>query len=196
MVGKKRLRFISQSKEDLLSLEFFRHLRQNRGSVLLEVIVAIFVFLIVLALVFTILATGRNAWHIEDTSVELQQELRKGLDVVIEDLRQTASSQMFGVPPDGNWYNTITYRKPTDVSSGFIVWGEQSQFLLGGLNGRQLLRRAGGSDEVIANNIVSLGIRRQWSTRDVIEVILSADKTTIKGTLIERNINFQIKLRN
>jgi len=176
--------------------KLFPNLKQPKGSILIETVVAMAVFLLLLGLVFAILATGKNAWYIEDTSVELQQELRKGIEVMMDDLRQTASSQIVGVTPNGTWYDTITFRKPVNVAGGFIVWSPQTQFILGGLNNRQLLKRIGSDNKVIANNINSLQIRRQWLSRNIIEVSLSSNKTTVKGTQINSNINFQVKIRN
>ena len=180
----------------LIFTNLFRNLKQPKGSILIEAVVAMSVFLLLLGLIFAILATGKNAWYIEDASIELQQELRKGIEVMMEDLRQTASAQIVGVPPNGTWYDTITFCKPVNVAGGFIVWSPQTQFILGGLNGRQLLKRIGSDDQVIANNINSLQIRRQWLSRNIIEVSLSSDKTTVKGTQINNNINFQVKIRN
>ncbi|MFH1621748.1 MAG: hypothetical protein ABIA97_01305 [Candidatus Omnitrophota bacterium] len=181
---------------DVIFRNLFRNLKQSKGSILIEAVIAMSVFLLLLGLVFAVLATGKNAWHIEDVSIELQQELRKGTGVIMEDLRQTASSQIVGVTPNGTWYDTITFRKPVNISGGFIVWSPQIQFLLGGLNNRQLLKRTGVNDEVIANNINSLQIRRQWLSRNIIEISLSSDKATVKGTQIDNNINFQVKIRN
>lgn len=171
-------------------------LKRNNGSILIEVLVAVFIFMLLLGLIFAILATGKNAWLIEDASVELQQELRKAMTAMAKDIRQTGSATIIGVPATGSWSDNITFRKPTGVTYGYIIWGPQTQFLLGGLNGKQLLRRVGMADEVIANNVNSLQIRRQFFTRDIVEVVLDADKTTVKGTQIDGTLSFKVKLRN
>lgn len=169
----------------------------EKGSMLLEVLVAIFIFMLLLGLVFSILATGRNAWYIEDVGIELQQELRKAMTVLARDLRQTRLSTIVGVPSTGTWCTSIFFQKPTGVTSGYITWSTQNQFVLGGLNSRQLLRRVTGTpDEVIANNISALQLRRRSTSRNVIEVVLAAQKTTTKGTQISKSLSFQVKVRN
>lgn len=177
----------------------YQPLSRSKGSALLEVLVAVFIFMLLLGMISLILATGRNAWYIEDVSVELQQELRKAMTVMVKDLRQTSSSTIVGVPSNGSWSNTIYFRKPTGITYGYVDWGPQNQFLLLGTSttGMQLLRAVGGTTtEVIANNINSLQLRRQFATRDIIEVVLGAQKTTTKGTQITDSLSFQVKMRN
>lgn len=185
-------------KKLFLAFKTNQSLNKNNGSILTEVMVVILIFSLLLGVVFTILATGKNAWYIGDTSVELQQELRKAMTIMARDLRQTGSAKIIGVPPNGSWCSSITFQKPTGANFGYITWGPQNQFVLGGLNNRQLLRlnALGNTEEVLANNINSLQIRRQYATRDVIEVVLNADKSTVKGTQINRDLSFQVKLRN
>lgn len=168
------------------------------GFTLTEMIVGVFIFLILASVMFVILATGRNAWQIGDVRIQLQQELRKGREAMLEDLRQAGISTIVGVPADGNTYNTITFRMPYSVVNGVIVWGEQIQFLLGGLNNRQLLRRrlTVNEDRILANDITSLEIIRQSETPKILDITLKADKTTYSGTRIESDLNFQVKLRN
>ncbi|MFC1709111.1 type II secretion system protein J [Candidatus Omnitrophota bacterium] len=172
--------------------------RKKDGSLLVEVLVAVFVFMLLSGLTFTILATGKKAWHIEDASVELQQELRKAMTAMVKDIRQSSSTVIIGVPPTGSWSNSITYRIPAGVNYGYIVWEPQTQFVLGGLGGRQLIKSqiGGAASEVVANNINSLQIRRQFFTRDIVEIVLGADKTTVRGTQINNTLSFQAKLRN
>lgn len=176
-------------------------LRGNKGYSFLEVMVVVFIFMLILGMMTLILAAGRNAWYTEDVSVQLQQELRKSMSVMISDLRQTSSSTLIGVPSNGSWSSTIFYQKPTGITYGYIDWGPQYQFLAVDLTsvglGWQLWRvELGTMPEVIANNINSLQLRRQFASRDIIEVILGAQKTTTKGTQITDSLSFQVKVRN
>ncbi len=166
------------------------------GTLLVEILVAVLVFLLLMGIVLSILVTGRNAWHIEDTGVELQQELRKAMTILVEDLRQTSSVKIIDVPPNGNPYTSITFQIPATVTSGYTLWGDSTQFRLGGLNGKQLLKRVGLDESVVANNIVSLEFSRALATRDILKVVLQAEKNTLKGTQITTNLDFQVKLRN
>lgn len=171
--------------------------RKNSGFTLIESIITLVIFLILIGAIFTLLTIGRTSWQIGDVHIELQQNLRKGMDWISEELRQGGASTISNVPADGSWYNTITFRKPADVTDGNIVWEtEEIQYLLGGLNGRQLLQKVGDEQRVLANNILSFQVRRSPSTPSIVEVSLQSEKRTTRGHLIELNLNFQIKLRN
>lgn len=170
--------------------------KKDFGFALIEAMMVLFIFVLLSGVMFTILATGRNAWEIGEVRIQLQQELRKGLDAIVEELRQASPDTITNVPADGRWYTTVTFRIPVDVVGGSIVWGNSIQFLLGGLNGRQLLRRSGGTDSVLANNLIYLGVRRQTATPVIVEISLQGDKTTAKGNRVVSNLNFQVDLRN
>lgn len=171
--------------------------KKDLGLTLVEIIITLFILLLLIGAILTVLTTGRISWQIGDVRIELQQELRKGMDWITEELRQGGSSTISDVPADGSWYDTITFRKPEGVIDGNIVWeDEEIQYLLGGLNGRQLLRKVGDEERVLANNILSFQVRRKPLTPDIVEIALQSEKRTIRGHLIELDLNFQLKLRN
>lgn len=180
----------------LRASRMFRLSRRLRGFMLIEMMIAIFIFLLIAAVMFTILATGRNAWQIGDAQILLQQELRKAMDGIVEELRQSGPTRIDIPAVVGEPYNEVTFQIPEDVTFGYVVWGEEIQYLLGGLNGRQLLRRSGGEERVLANDIISLEFSRQPTSPDIVDVALEVDKETIRGTRIDNNLNFQVKLRN
>lgn len=171
-------------------------LKRVKALTLTEVVITIFIFLIICSVIFAILASGKNAWQVAEARIALQQELRKSIDVFVKELRQAGSSAIIGVPADDNWYDVIIFRMPEDVIGGSVAWGSQIQYSLGGLNGKQLLRDQDGEQKVIANNIILFQVRRKAANPNIVEVVLRSDKTTIRGTLIEADLDISVKIRN
>lgn len=180
----------------------------RKGLTLIEILVAMFIFSIVLGALFTVLAAGRVSWNAGASQMDVQQEARKALDMMVKELRQTASAKISNVPADGTTYNTITFQTPiitiTRDLAGKIVdininWSNNIQYSLSGLNGRQLLRAQGGIQRILANNILSMGFTRNAGTPTVLNITATAQKNTFSGfTTIQSNVtlNSKAKLRN
>ena len=170
-----------------------------KGFTLVELMIVMLIFSIILGAMFAVMNMGKASWHSGDTQIQVQQEARKGMDRIVKELRQTGTSTIIGVPPDGNLYNTITFRIPDEDgidANGNIEWGNQIAYSLGGLNGQQLLRTEGEGLEVLANRVVNLQFRRQATTPNIVEITLQSQKTTIPGHLISATLNSQIRVRN
>ena len=105
-------------------------------------------------------------------------------------------STISGVPADGSWYNSITFRVPQTVTDGYLVFGPAIQYVLGGTNNKQLLRKTGGTEKVIANNIVSFQVRRQYASRRMVEIAIEAEKKSPSNQVITLDADFKIELRN
>lgn len=171
--------------------------KNNSGFTFAEVVITTIIFLLLIMALYVVFTTGKSSWQIGNVYIELQQELRKALDWTAEELRQSGSLVISNVPANGNWYNTISFRIPQGVTNGNLIWQvQQIQYLLGGLNGRQLLRQLGTEQKVLANNITSFQVRRQATARNIVEISLQAEKTSTSGHLVRANLSFQIKLRN
>lgn len=171
--------------------------KRDLGFTLVEIMIVVVIFTLLIGTIFTVLATGKTSFQIGNVRIELQQDLRRGMDWITEELRQSGSSTISGVPANGSWYDTITFRIPVGVSGGNIVWEtDEIQYLLGGLNNRQLLRKVDSDEKVLANNIISLEFSRQSLSSGIVEIALEAEKETVKGHLVEVDLDFKIKLRN
>ncbi len=171
--------------------------RLIRGFTLVEVMVTALIFLILIGSVLTILAIGQSSWETGDVRVELEQELRKSMSWLSSDLRSAGVTTVTDVPADGAWYTSVTFRKPSDVANGMIVWETDTiQYVCGGAGGRQLLRKTAGSARVVANNIISFQARRMSSNPRMLEVRVSADKRTFKGRLLTDALDLRFNLRN
>lgn len=179
-------------------------LRNVPGFTLVELIVTVIIFSFILAISYMLLISGSDSWETNSTRIELQQELRKAMDWITQDLRQAGSASITDVPADGNPLPSITFRKSAGASGGNLVWDSNTtSFFLGGTDGTQLQRQVGvQTASVIAQNIQSAQFSRQASTPNVVDVSLQAQKTTLRGktltgkTPIQASLNLKIYLRN
>ena len=185
----------------------------GKGFSLVEVLVTVLIFSGLAAAVNAVLLVGDASWQTNNVQMELQQELRKAMDWMKDDLRQTGSAAITNVPvnpaPDAvtypdpaddpaySWYSTITFRMVSGVSGGKITWDSGTvQFVLGGTDSSQLQRVEGSTTKVIAQNIQSLQFRRLAAASNMVEVALQAQKDTFKGATINSSLEFKIQLRN
>ena len=74
--------------------------------------------------------------------ISSRNELRKAMDWMIEDLRQSGTAgTVMNVPADGTWYGSVTFRTPVGVSGNDIVWSSGTiQYVLGGGDSHTLQR--------------------------------------------------------
>lgn len=183
---------------------FLSFLKGRLGLTLVEALVTVIIFSFILGICYTILISGSDSWETNSVRVELQQELRKAMDWITQDLRQAGSASITNVPANGSAYTSITFRKAAGVSGGNIVWdADTTQYFLGGTDGNQIQRQVGSQTAaVIAQNVQSLQFSRQASASNVVNVSLQAEKATLRGkTLagkapIQANMSLKIYLRN
>lgn len=166
------------------------------GFTLVETMVTVLLFTFLFGASFAILISGSDAWEINKAKVELQQELRKTMDWMKQDLRQTGDAGIVNVPDDDIWYDAITFSTAAGVSGGSIVWSADviRYTLDAGVN--QIHRVLGSDDKLIASNITSLQIRRPSSTPNIVEVAIEAQTDTPKGVTISDSADFEVKIRN
>ncbi|PIW67362.1 MAG: hypothetical protein COW10_06070 [Candidatus Omnitrophica bacterium CG12_big_fil_rev_8_21_14_0_65_42_8] len=173
--------------------------RNDKGFTLLEIIIAVFLFSIISAAIFSVLATAKNSLSAGESQISVQQACRNGLDSMIRELRQTGVSTITGVPANGTNYSSITFQIPTAIAAAGITWSSNIQYALGGLNGAQLLRTQSGSQKVLANNISALSFNRSTANPNVVNISVTAQKNTFPGfTAMQSTITFnsQVRLRN
>lgn len=177
--------------------KWFKQRESNKGSSLLEVLVTLLIFSIIIAAVNATLLIGDSSWNTNSIRIELQQELRKAMDWMKDDLRQSGPTAISNVPANGSWYTTITFQTAAGVSGGSITWNsDTTQFVLGGTDSDQLRRIEGSTTTVIAQSMQSVQFRRLAGVPDIVEVALQAQRDTFKGATIASNLNFKVQLRN
>ncbi len=176
-----------------------KYLKDRQGFSLVEVLVTVMIFAALTAAVATVLFVGQSSWQNNSVQAEMQQELRKAMDWMKGDLRETTATAITAGPTsaDDTAYTSITFYLPTGVSGNAITWSANTtQFVLGGTGANELHRIENSVTRVIAHNIQSLGFRRMAAAPNIIEIILQAQKNTIKGSTVTLNLTFDIQMRN
>lgn len=165
---------------------------------LTELMVVLAIFTVITGAIFLTLAAGKTSWYSGNAQIDVQQEARRGIDRMVKELRQSASTTIIGVPANGISYNTITFRMSQgwDNVTNTIIWGNQVQYSVGGLNNQQLLRTQAGQTDVLANNVANIQFRRQALTPNIVEISLQVLKTNLQGRNIGITLNSQAMLRN
>ncbi len=170
---------------------------RKSGLSMVELMVAVIIFTIMAIGIYTILFVGQEFWLSSKTRVELQQEARRAMEKMINELRQAGDLSISDVPADGTWRNTITFKTPSGVAAGALTWNADSiQYSRGGVEGMQFLRTSAGVAQVIALDIQSLQFRRQVASPNILEISIQAQKATEKNKTINYTLNFNIRLRN
>ena len=192
-------------------------LRYREGFTLVEVMVTVLIFAILMAAIHTTLLVGQSSWQTNSVRAELGQELRKAVDRMKDDLRQTGGAAISDGPEDDDdtGYLSITFRKVIGIKdNGNTKWDEDddeddpnertTQFILGGTGSNQLLKNVvvddGDADTntttVLAQNIETVVFRRMDGKPDIMEVDLAAQKVTADGRTINLGVNFEVQMRN
>ncbi len=171
-----------------------KSMKNNRGFTLVEAMVTILLFTVLFGATLMILLTGTDAWEINDAQVELQQELRKAMEWMKEDLRQAGKGSIINVPVDGNWYPSATFNVASGAVGGKIVWS--SDTIQYATVGEQLQRTEGTQNRVVAQRIQSCQFRRQVGNSDVIKILLLVSKDTFTGQTLTDGLSFEVQLRN
>ena len=173
------------------------NLKRKDGFTLLEVLVASVVFILIIGITVSVLIVGKASWYMGAVHIELQQDLRRATDWMMDEFRHTGSGYIAGVPPDGSWQNTITFNRVAGEASGYKTWDPAPvQYALGGINNMQLIRTYGNEQRILGNNILGFQVRRMAMSPGIIEVQMQAQKRAVSGHLIGDNIRFETKLRN
>lgn len=167
-----------------------------QGFTFAEVLVVVLISSFLIGGIYTILIAGKNSWELNRDRLELQQQLRTGLDWMRKDLRQAGVSTVSGVATDSAWHTSATFQTPSGVSSGSVTWGAAIQYHLGGTGNTQLLRSVGAQDRVIAQSINLLQFKRTASDPSLIQISAQAQKNTPQHGLITIAVTTQERMRN
>lgn len=182
----------------------------QRGFTLLEVMLVVAILLIIGAIGFQLLSTGNISWESANTSLTIEQEIRRGIILMAKELERSSPSTIVGVPADGIYYNSITFRMPQDNDGdgtivnaiGNIEWSNLIVYQLtfnASLNSFQLIRTQGVVTRVLANYMPtaqSVRFRRTQSEPNILEINLQAQKGSSFGHVTARSITSRVLLRN
>jgi len=159
--------------------------------------VVVVIFSFIMAGVYGMTLLGDAYWQVNRVKIEIQQDLRKALDWMINDLRQAGDESIIDVPADDAWYPSITFKLPDSVVNGILVWETDTiRFARGGTDSSQIQRIKGTDTRILAQNVQSLQFRRLSAAPDTLEVAMTAQKNSTNGRPISYQLDFQIELRN
>lgn len=174
-------------------MEFLRWPGMRRGFTLLEMMIVLAIVAVIGAALFMTMSTGRTSWYEADTQIALQEELRKAMRQITEDLVQSSKNQV-SIPADGVVYSSMTLNISQGVfSNGTINWGTPVSYaLIGG----QINRSQGSDSRILANNITQMDFKRQVLSSNIVRINLTARKSTQWNRLLNASLESGVSLRN
>jgi type II secretory pathway component PulJ len=198
-------------KNPAASREKASALRRNfsKGFTFVEVLVAVCIFFILVAMAFVLLDSGTSSWFAGDVETGLRREIVKAAMPMEKELKLTRAAQTnlasgttsasitFSVPQDNDADGTIL------DSSANIEWSSDSDAaspwtITYSLNAdNEIIRTtSAGSTSVLARNITSLQFTRPVSPANILQVDISAQAQDRKGRTFTDVGQLVIKMRN
>ena len=171
-----------------------------RGFTLLETLTAVSIFTLLSLAIFAVMDLGRASWFTGSASVEVHQEMIKSFMIMEKEIRETRPAEISLT--SGTSGQFITLKIPQDIdadgdvldASGNIEWSGNITYALNSSN--QITRTVSGASSVIANNIISLQFTRPVSSVDIVQVDVTARKTSVTGRQFQETGQIVIKMRN
>lgn len=166
----------------------------QRGFSLVEALITILIFSILSAACLSVFVSASGSYQMTQGRAQLQGEMRKGVNWLKNELRQSGSAGITNVLSNGTAYTSITFKTATGTSSGITTWSANTiQYALSGTN---LQRTTGGVARTICQNVQSVSFTRQTTTPDIVDISLAGQLVTQKGTILTQTLNFKVELRN
>lgn len=168
--------------------------KSEKGMTLVELLVAAFVFSLVMGLTALTLRGGQEQARYTETRMHLDESLRQALYQMNLDLREAAPSRT----TLGNGGASLTIQTPAAVSnSGNITWSNALTFQVGG-NGRQLVKTDAGTGQttVLANDIQSVTFTAAGNPMATIQYVLTARRALWNGRNLSASSTGEARLRN
>jgi len=162
-------------------------MKSSRAFTLVEVLVAMFIFSMLLGGIFMVLNTGELTYNVDVGIISLQRQARQAMDTMVNELRNAKSQS---IPSGGA---SITFDKSVDTGVMFYVNGSN-----------QLVREfPSGTTRVLCNKVSSINFCCHHDN-SCDTVCSAADSVQIQlntaNTVRNKNINFavkgQVNLRN
>jgi len=187
---------------------------RNRGFTLIEVMIASFIFLMILGVLLNIYISGSEVYENNKIQADLQAQARMGLNSVVNELSNATKTtapvgqsppNLYIPPAPGN--NTITFYLPTYVldtitlkprvsinANGIIIWNNTPIVYQYDSGQRTLARVSNGVQTILARDVTSVQFLNVSSTE--ISVALTLSKATPKQRNITITLSSIIRLRN
>jgi prepilin-type N-terminal cleavage/methylation domain-containing protein len=171
-----------------------------KGFTLLEILVALSIFTLLILTIFGVMDLGRASWFTGSTVVDVHQEIIKSFMTMEKELRNTRPAEVSLT--SGTSSASITFKIPQDTdgdgdaldASGRIEWSGNITYALN--SSGQITRTASGAVSILANNIVSLQFTRPVASVDIIQIDITAAKTSLTRRQFQETGQIIIKMRN
>ena len=170
-----------------------------RGFTLVEILVTSVVLAVLIVSLFLVLSIGQRSWLSADVTIQLRQEIARGIINMGQELKETSPAKINLTL--NNSSNSITFKIPQDINgdgsvvdaSGNIEWSSNITYALNSAN--QVTRAvSAGSTTILANNVTSLQFSRIQN--EVLRINITAAKTSNAGQLLQDTGQIIITLRN
>ena len=164
-----------------------------KGFSLIELNLSLFIFAVVAMLVLQSFTIGFRSSDEIHTRTRITGEIRSGIERIERELRNSAYARVTVLQP-----NQLQFTVPQNITSeGVITWGSAIQYILGGVNGQQLLRQdvGAGTSTVIANNITGLQFVKNANPA-TLSVSMTGQGRTAQGRAIPVSLNATVEFRN
>jgi prepilin-type N-terminal cleavage/methylation domain-containing protein len=172
--------------------------KNRKGFTFIEVLISIGIFAALVGGIFSVMEASRRAWFIGDASVELRQEIIKAFICMEPELQKTTPGQISITV--GNNDSSLTFKIPQAINGsivnagGNITWSGTITYALNATN--RIVRTNGNSTSVLANNIIGLLFTRPVNTTDILQVDISAQKTSVTRRVISDAGQITVRMRN
>ena len=166
----------------------------KKGFTLLEAMVVLLISTVIIAALFMTMTSGRSSWSTADTEISLQQDLRKAIVTMGQELRDSGNAHISCLA-NGTPQSSISFNVSQGVDgTGNMIWSTipVNYSVISG----QLVRTENGNSEILANNITSLAFVRTASAVNIVRINLTAQRTTQFSRLINASSNTAVMLRN
>lgn len=166
----------------------------KKAFTLFEVLVVVLLASVVFAGLFLVMSSGRTTWYSADTRIALQEELRKAMRQISDDLRSSGATQI-SIPADGAAYSSVSFNISEGAfGAGAVNWSTDA--INYSLSSGQIIRARGADNRVIANNITNLIFVRQVASSRVVRINVTASKSTVFGGVLNASLDSAVALRN
>ncbi len=170
-----------------------------RGFTFIEIIVAVSIFLMLMLGIYGVMDVGRGSWFRASTAVELRQEIMRALTRMGKELKEVRPALISLAV--GDISSSLTLRVPQrDINGnildalGNIVWSGDITYALNGSN--EITRTASGLTSIIARDIVTLEFTRPAGEDRILQISITARKTSVLGNIAQDIGQMTVEMRN
>ena len=167
------------------------------GYSLIEVVVAASITAMLTLALFAVWDVGWGSWKMAEACASANDEVRKAMDRMIDDASGAGVLTLTGVPADGAWRTSFSFRKVDGIVDGEVVWSPDTiSYSLGGPASTHLVRTEGADRRVVATGVRTFRVRRTEADPAVMEFSVEVESTVEHTTREDAQLALKIKLRN